>query len=108
RATTVRPTGPHEGGLLAAGSSVPAEVPVADDDRLARQVLELEVRRLGTPVTTLRAKVAADDDDSLHRLLVAAIKRQGGLLAEIEDYELVVRTPGAAEILATYVSCMRA
>jgi len=35
---------------------------------------------------------------------VGAIKRQGGLLAEIEDYELVVRMPGAAEILATYVA----
>jgi integrase len=83
---------------------VPAELPIAEAEPLARQVLELEVRRLGTPVTTLRAKVAADDDDSLHRLLVGAIKRQGGLPAEIEDYELVIRLPGAPEILATYVA----
>ena len=104
RPTLVLPTAPLTDQPPTADGSVPAEGPIAEDDRLARQVLELEVRRLGTLVTTLRAKVAADDDDSLHRLLVGAIKRQGGLPAEIEDYELVARLPGEAETLATYVA----
>ncbi|TCN36870.1 site-specific recombinase XerD [Kribbella orskensis] len=105
RPTLVLPSAPPAGQLSPVDVSVPGEaVADGDDIRPPRQILELEVRKLGTSMTTLRAKVAADDDDSLHRLLVGAVKRHGGLPSEIEDYELVVRVPGGVEILTTYVA----
>jgi integrase/DNA-binding transcriptional regulator YhcF (GntR family) len=105
RPTLVLPTTPAAGRPSIDPATLPVEVHTAQAaDRLDTQALELEVRRLGVHVATLRSKVAAQDDDSLHRLLVGAIKRQGGLVAEIEDYELIVRMPGKAEVLATYVA----
>jgi integrase len=64
-----------------------------DDDLCATQALDLEVRRLGTTVATLRTWADSDDTESLHRLLLGAVKRDGGQPSEIEDYELIVRTP---------------
>jgi DNA-binding transcriptional regulator YhcF (GntR family) len=105
RPTLVLPTTPAASRPSIDPASLPVEVHTVEAaDRLDTQALELEVRRLGVHVATLRAKVAAQDDDSLHRLLIGAIKRQAGLVAEIEDYELIVRMPGAAEVLATYVA----
>jgi hypothetical protein len=66
--------------------------------------LDLEVRHLGKAAGTLRTTADPDDADTLHRLLVQAIRRSGGDTAEIGDYELVVRRAGTADVVATYVA----
>jgi len=67
---------------------------------------ELEVRRLGSPVSRLRTIADPTDTATLHRLLVSAIKRDGRQPTDIEDYELVVRDVKApdVDVLAVYVS----
>jgi hypothetical protein len=74
------------------------------NDLSATQALDLEVRRLGTTVATLRTWADSSNTEALHRLLLGAVKRDGGQPSEIEDYELIVRTPGDETIIATYVA----
>ena len=66
--------------------------------------LDLEVRHLGNTASSLRTTADPDDSDTLHRLLVQAIRRSGGVTAEIGDYELVVRRAGTDDVVATYVA----
>jgi DNA-binding transcriptional regulator YhcF (GntR family) len=82
------------------------EVTVTPADTVApSQALELEVRRLGTAIATLRTRADPNDSESLHRLLLGAIKRHGCQPAEIDDFELVVRAAdGDQRVIATYVA----
>ena len=62
----------------AESSVVPAEAPSqATVPVIAQQSLDLEVRRLGISVATLRTQADPGDSESLHRLLIGAVKRQG-------------------------------
>ncbi len=101
-----RPTLVAPRAMPAADASViePAQSHRRDDDLSATQALDLEVRRLGTTVATLRTWADSGDTEALHRLLLGAVKRDGGQPSEIEDYELIVRTPGDETVLATYVA----
>jgi integrase len=83
-----------------------AEVTSAPADIVAAsQALELEVRRLGAAVATLRTQADPNDSESLHRLLLGAVKRHGCQPAEIDDFELVVRAAdGDPRVIATYVA----
>jgi integrase len=71
---------------------------------VAPQSLDLEVRRLGVPVATLRTQAVPGNSDSLHRLLIGAVKRQGCQPSEVDDFELIVRAAGDQAVLATYVA----
>ena len=96
---------------------VPRSAPVlhSGDGRLAEsaaqvevsgsaQPLDLEVRRLGVAVASLRTTASPTDTPSLHRLLLGAVRRAGHASAEIEDYELLVRAAGDPVVIATYVA----
>jgi hypothetical protein len=70
-------------------SVVPTETPSDADDRaVATQSLELEVRRLGVPVALLRTQADPSDSESLHHLLIGAVKRHGCQPSEVDDFEL--------------------
>jgi integrase/DNA-binding transcriptional regulator YhcF (GntR family) len=91
----------------AAGESESAEqrVPSAGSERNGgTSSLDLEVRHRGKAAGKLRTTADPDDSDTLHRLLVQAIRRSGGDAAEIGDYELVVRRAGTDDVVATYVA----
>ncbi|MFI5712924.1 tyrosine-type recombinase/integrase [Kribbella sp. NPDC051620] len=66
--------------------------------------LDLEVRQLGETVTKFRADGNPDSNADLRGLLVGAIRRSGGELAEIGDYELVVRLAGSTDPVTTFVA----
>lgn len=86
-------------------TTAPVEVPAnSGDTHTGPQSLELEVRRLGVAVATLRTKADPTDSESLHRLLIGAVKRHGCQPAEVEDFELIVRAVGDETMLATYVA----
>lgn len=66
--------------------------------------LELEIRRLGDTIAKFRADADPDKNPDLRNLLVSAIRRGGGDLSEIGDYELVVHLAGSADPLTTFVA----
>ena len=91
----------------AAGESESAEqrVPSAGSERNGgTSSLDLEVRHRGRAAGKLRTTADPDDSDTLHRLLVQAIRRSAGDVTEIGDYELVVRYAGTDDVVATYVA----
>jgi hypothetical protein len=68
------------------------------------QPLDLEIRRLGRTVTTLRAVADPDSTTELHKLLTSAIKRDNVVGAEAGDYEMLVRRKGETDVLVTFVA----
>jgi integrase len=66
--------------------------------------LDLEVRQLGTPIANFRADADPEDNTDLRTLLVGAIRRSGGNLSEIADYELLVRLAGSTTPMTTFVA----
>jgi DNA-binding transcriptional regulator YhcF (GntR family) len=71
---------------------------------VATRPLELEVRRLGVTVARLRTQADPGDGESLHRLLLGAVKRHGCQPADVDDFELIIRAAGDQAVLATYVA----
>jgi integrase len=69
-----------------------------------RGIHDLVLRRLGTTVAAFRAEADPSDAADLRELLVGAIRRNGGDIADIGDYDLVVSLPGAAEPPTTFVA----
>ena len=59
---------------------------------------------LGDPIAKFRAEADPEDTSDLRQLLVGAIRRSGGNLTEIDDYELVVSLAGAADAMTTFVA----
>lgn len=60
-----------------------------------------------TPMISCACDVRADpnDSESLHRILLGAVKRHGCQPAEMDDFELVVRAAdGDQRVIATYVA----
>jgi hypothetical protein len=68
------------------------------------EAIKLEVCRLGATVASLQTQADPTDTESLHRLLLGAVKRYGSKPQEIDDFELIVRRPGDDAILTTYVA----
>ena len=66
--------------------------------------LDLEVRQLGTPIANFRADADPEDNADLRTLLVGTIRRSGGDLADIGDYELVVSLADEADAMRTFVA----
>ncbi|PSL08193.1 DNA-binding transcriptional regulator YhcF (GntR family) [Haloactinopolyspora alba] len=83
-------------------TNVETEPPGATGDGV--QPVDLEVRKLGATVATLRTSADPADATVLHRLLVGAVKRDSAELAAIDEYELVVRRAGHATVVTTYVA----
>jgi integrase len=78
--------------MAALSSIVPTEAPSDSDDKAGTpQALELEIRRLGVPVATLRTQADPDDGEALHRLLLGAVRRHGCQPSDIDEFELIVR-----------------
>jgi DNA-binding transcriptional regulator YhcF (GntR family) len=76
-----------------------AQVPVGEE-----RLLDLEVRQLGKPIAKFRANADPDSSKELRQLLVGAIRRSGGDLADIGDYELAVSPAGSADLMTTFVA----
>ncbi|MEU4395239.1 tyrosine-type recombinase/integrase [Kribbella sp. NPDC023855] len=79
-----------------------AEAPAATAP--AAKPLDLEVRHLGTPIASFRAEADPSDNADLRALLVGAIRRSGGDVTEIADYELVVHLAGSTSPMTTFVA----
>lgn len=72
--------------------------------QVGAQPLDLEVRRLGSTVTTLRAVADPDSMTDLHKLLTSAIRRDDAAGADAGDYEMLVRRQGETDVLVTFVA----
>jgi hypothetical protein len=68
------------------------------------RLLDLEVRQLGRPIAKFRAEADPESSKDLRQLLVGAIRRSGGDLADIGDYELDVRLAGSGDLVTTFVA----
>ncbi len=66
--------------------------------------VDLEVRLLGDTIAKFRAEADPEDASDLRQLLIGAIRRSGGNLTDIGDYELVVRLVGSTEAMTTFVA----
>jgi DNA-binding transcriptional MocR family regulator len=66
--------------------------------------LDLEVRLLGDTIAKFRAEADPEDTSDLRQHLVGAIRRSGGNLIDIGDYELVVTLAGSTETITTFVA----
>jgi integrase len=66
--------------------------------------LDLEVRLLGEPIAKFRAEADPENTSDLRQLLIGAIRRSGGNLTEIGDYEPVVALAGSADKMTTFVA----
>jgi DNA-binding transcriptional MocR family regulator len=69
-----------------------------------RRPLDLEVRQLGKAIAKFRADADPDSSADLRQLLVDAIRRSGGDLTDIGDYELDVSLAGSADPMTTFVA----
>lgn len=74
------------------------------DAAVAGEALDLEVRRLGKSIKTMRAVADLTDAAQLQQLLSDAIRRAGEDESAIGDYELVVRYAGERGIATTFVA----
>jgi len=66
--------------------------------------LDLEVQLLGKSIAKFRAEADPGSTADLRQLLVGAIRRRGGDIADIGDYELTVRLAGNVDLVTTFVA----
>jgi integrase len=66
--------------------------------------LDLEVQLLGKSIARFRAEADPESVADLRQLLVGAIRRRGGDITEIADYELTVRLAGNSDLVTTFVA----
>lgn len=86
-------------------TTLPADAgPDLGNGQAGAQVLDLEIRRLGRTVTTLRAVADPDSAIDLHKLLASAIRRDNAAGADAGDYEMLVRRQGETEVITTFVA----
>jgi integrase/DNA-binding transcriptional regulator YhcF (GntR family) len=81
-----------------------AELPLVAAAPSGLQPIDLEVRRLGVAVASLRTNADPSDAESLHRLLLGAVKRHGCQPSDIDEFELVVRVVDSQTPITTYVA----
>jgi hypothetical protein len=72
-----------------------------------RQLLNIELRRLGQVVKKLTTEANLDDPNELRQVLVDAIRRDGQHNSRITEYEMDIRLPGRQEVLMTFVASAR-
>ena len=71
---------------------------------MARQMLELTIRRKGWKFAEVTAKADPKDADELRRVLVDAIQREGFDENRIDEFEMDVRYAGTRGKLLTYAA----
>ena len=69
----------------------------------SREVLKLDLIHLGTTIRTMTAHADPADFGTLERLMRDAIRRAGGDLSQIGEYEMAIHRIGGTEPLATLV-----
>ncbi|MEQ4206181.1 tyrosine-type recombinase/integrase [Actinopolymorpha sp. B9G3] len=93
---------------VAYGASGPAEgldsPGVENAGVLAPGMLDLEIRRLGKPISMVSTEVDPTDASALRQLLLDAVRRSGGHVADVGDYEMVVRRSRDSEVISTFVT----
>lgn len=72
-----------------------------------RELLDLEIRRLGRTVKKLSTEADPKDARELRRMLVEAIKRDGGQESQVAEYEMDLRRSGEPKVLTTFVTTSR-
>jgi integrase/DNA-binding transcriptional regulator YhcF (GntR family) len=89
------------------GRSLSDAVALDSDDSLAvgPEPLDLEIRKIGEVVSTLRSVTDTADHNALARLLEGAVRRNGDAASEIDRYEMAVRRAGEPDSLMTFVTC---
>lgn len=78
--------------------------PVPATNRAGREMLDLEVLHRGSTIRKVRAEADPNSAADLRRLLVDAVKRNGGDESEIGDYEMNVRYAGERGLVTTFVA----
>ena len=68
--------------------------------------LDLEIRKLGQTVSTVRTVANLTDHGVLGRLLGAAVRRNGDSTSDIDDYDMVVRRAGEREAVMIFVAAV--
>lgn len=107
RATVVHPNqSTHSDPKVLAGASV-ADVSMTGVSPPDKQLLDLEVRRLGQMVKKMTTEADPSDACELRQLLVDAIKRDGQHESKIAEYEMDIRYPGESEVVTTFVTTAR-
>lgn len=71
------------------------------------QLLDLEIRCLGSVIKRVQAEADPTSAAALHRLLADAVRRNGDDEAAIGDYEMVVRHAGERQVNMTFVASTR-
>jgi integrase len=102
RRTLVKYVAPTAASIVVRPTNAPSDQAQLSDGQ--PRLLDLEVRQLGKPIAKFRADGDPDRSADLRQLLVGAIRRSGGDLAEIGDYELVVSLAGSADPMTTFVA----
>jgi DNA-binding transcriptional regulator YhcF (GntR family) len=95
--------------IAVAGASTFASSPdiaanTAEQHTSQPQALDLEVQLLGKSIGKFRAEADPGNTADLRQLLLGAIRRRGGDLADIADYELTVRLAGSTDLVTTFVA----
>ncbi len=92
--------------VQAASHTVPATQAKQEPAAIAtcRGVYDLVLRKLGMTVKMFRAETNPNNAADLREFLVGAIRRNGGDVANLSDYDLIVSLPGASEQLTTFVA----
>ncbi len=67
-------------------------------------LLDLVLLRVGVPITRFTSAADPRSAEDLQRLLVDAVRRRGGDVEALAEYELEVRTVGDPEPIMTYVA----
>jgi hypothetical protein len=78
--------------------------PRREASQMARQMLELTIRRKGWKFAEVTAKADPKDADELRRVLVDAIQREGFDENRIDEFEMDVRYAGTRGKLLTYAA----
>lgn len=71
------------------------------------ELLDLEIRRLGSVVKKITTEVNPQDARELRQVLVDAIRRDGRDESAIAEYEMDIRYSGGSEVLATFAATAR-
>jgi integrase len=81
----------------------PTAASVGQPSGSAAQLVTLDLMHLGTSVRKMTTEADPTDFAVLRKLLLAAVRRSGGDVSQVEDYELAVHLPGQTEPVTTVV-----
>lgn len=108
RAVVIRAPGRSTSADVHTWTALPgAEAPETATAGVVRQLLDMEIRRLGQVVKKITTEANLEDVSELRQILVDAIKRDGQHSSRIAEYEMDIRLQGRQEVLMTFVSSVR-